>query len=256
MHVGLITYQHGHRKTLEVALKLMTRGHQITLFAFPFTLRPPKPNPPYQDRPSQLMDFDVVAFCLAHQIGYVIVGGWDDKYARRLEHYGLECYGYFVKPPCVYLNCIAKIIPASFITGRIILNAHPGLLPQNRGVDAFKWAIVNGWPLGVTLHAIDEEIDRGTILYRRVLPVLPTDTLATVCQRAYDFECDMLANFDAHLSNAQEAWEVGDEFSISHKRIPRELDDRLEEIFLERREMLATRSYSMPWAADDSTACS
>lgn len=233
MKVGIITYQVGHKKTLDVALKLMTRGHYITLYAFPFVKREPRPSTCYQERPSQILDFDVEKFCRSYLIHYVPMQGWDDKYAEDF------C------DSDVYLHCTAKIVPPKFIDDRIILNAHPGLLPENRGVDAFKWALVKGWPLGVTLHRIDEKIDRGTILHRANVPILSDDTLRTVAWRAYEFECDLLANFDAHLYRLKDGWQVGDKHPISHEKIPQAVDDVLPELFLRRRDemMGANASY-------------
>lgn len=231
MHVGLITYQTGHRKTLEVTLKLLTKGYRVTLFAFPFVPRTTVRSH-FADRPYQLLDYDVQAFCRQTGVGYYPVGGWTDGHAAELDH------------PTdrgrveVFLCCIAKIIPAAFIDGRTILNCHPGLLPHNRGVDAFKWSIVNGGPVGVTLHAIDEVIDRGMILYRRLVPILSTDTLGMFCQRAYDFECDLLGNFDLHLHALRYKWFVEDTYPLSRQRIPKDIDDRLEAVFIEKRAAL------------------
>lgn len=236
MHVGLITYSRAHRKTLDVTLKLMTRGcHQITWLAFPFrnlAARLPehqaKEAMRFHERPPQIMDFDPIEFCKRNGIDYRECH-WDDPGSSDWTGpNGMD----------VYLHCTAKIVPAGFIEGRTILNVHPGLLPKNRGVDAFKWAIVNGWPIGVTLHAIDEEIDRGIILYRRTVPILPDDTLDAVASRSYAFECDLLANFDAHLDNLRHNWTVGDAYSVSHRRIPLTVDTQLRSVFADQRHIL------------------
>ena len=229
MHVGIITYRTGHLKTWQTIRRLMSKGYRITLFAFPFKLRPYRPGP-FEDRPYQIIDFDVERFCASHGLGYREVDGWEDHRASELDWPGGS------DRPDVYLTCVAKIVPAAFIGGRTILNAHPGLLPQNRGVDAFKWCLVNKWPFGVTLHIIDEEIDRGTILYRIRVPVWPNDALGDVCQRAYDLEGDLLANFDIHLPNRDKGWFVGDGHALSHKRIPTDTDERLEALFAENRD--------------------
>jgi phosphoribosylglycinamide formyltransferase-1 len=191
------------------------------LFAFPFVKRQPKDNgpAPYPDRPAQIMGFDVEAFCRRYGFGFRAMTGWQDE--NTVMFTGMD----------VWLHCTAKIVPPAFIDGRVILNVHPGLLPQNRGVDAFKWALVNGWPIGVTLHKIDEQIDRGTILYRHVVPILSDDTLPVVCERAYSFECDLLANFQDHLRWLTQPWLVGDEHPVSHKRIPAEIDAVLPKVF-------------------------
>lgn len=233
MHVGLITYQRGHLKTWQVMRRLLTKSFRVTLFAFPFKIRPLKPEAEkkriYEDRPGQLIDYDVQAFCRRHGVGYVEVEGWTDDHAHRLD--GSDP----ADKPEVYLTCIAKIVPAAFIAGRTILNCHPGLLPHNRGVDAFKWCVVNRWPFGVTLHVINEKIDSGVILHRHRIPVWETDTLRDVCLRAYDMEGDVMANFDYYFDNVKHNWIVTDEYPLSKKLIPLEIDERIEELFLERR---------------------
>ena len=240
MHVGIITYQTGHLKTWQLTRKMLTKGFRVTLFAFPFKLRPPKPGVArYSDRPAQLIDLDVPDFCRRFGVGYVPVAGWSDEHAAALGDAGGP------DTPDVFLHCIAKIVPASFIAGRTILNCHPGLLPQNRGVDAFKWSIVNKWPIGITLHAIDPEIDRGTILRRMRIPVFATDTLADVCARTYDFEIDLLANFEHHLPNLRRGWNVGDDHPCGHSLIPIAQDGDIEGLFLRNRDDLCRLSADM-----------
>lgn len=48
-----------------------------------------------------------------------------------------------------------------------LLNAHPGYLPDYRGLDPVCWAVSRGDPQGATVHFMDEGIDTGPILIRR-----------------------------------------------------------------------------------------
>lgn len=246
MHVGIITYQVAHLKTFQLVGKLMTKDFKVTLYAFPFKYRPPKPSSRYADRPSQILDFDVPDFCARHGIAYAPVAGWGDEFSHSLGVPGAE------GTPEVYLHCIAKIVPASFIKNRVFLNCHPGLLPFNRGVDAFKWSIVNDWPIGITLHMIDAEIDRGRILKRMRIPLLRNDSLRDVWQRAYDFEVDLMANFEHHLGNLEHGWDVGDAHLCSHRLIPAETDAVIENLFLQKRERLIELSCDLAFHAHPS----
>ena len=47
-----------------------------------------------------------------------------------------------------------------------LLNAHPGILPDYRGIDCPQWAIFNGEPekLGCSLHWVDTGVDTGNII--------------------------------------------------------------------------------------------
>lgn len=64
-----------------------------------------------------------------------------------------------------------------------IVNAHPGYLPHNRCLDNMLRAILLGIPQAVTFHLIDSRIDRGRLLYREIVDVLPDDTLIDLSVR-------------------------------------------------------------------------
>jgi len=235
MHVGLITYQTGHLKTFQLLLKLQTKSFEISVYAFPFVHHAPEKKI-FSDRPYQIIPLTIKDYCERHGISYVKVKGWSDENAVEI---GLPGHP---DTPDVYLTCIAKIIPRSFIEKRIIINAHPGLLPWNRGIDAFKWSIVNCWPVGISIHVIDEHIDRGRLLHRMRIPVIPNDELCDVAERAYQMEVDLHANFDYHLSNLENNYYVSNDFPLSKNKIPDETDRRLEKIFLKHRKTLVRLS--------------
>ena len=225
MHVGIITYQTGHLKTWQLLTKLRMKSFKVSLFAFPFKHRPSKHTPHFQDRPHQLINLDIKRFCHENGIQWVEMEGWRAHHTAGLGD-PLD-----QNSPDVFLTCIAKIIPKCFLNNRIILNAHPGILPQNRGLDAFKWAVIRPQTLGITLHVIDEYIDRGTIIHRVKVPVFQEDTLKDVAHRGYEMECDLQANFEHHLCRVKDGLTVGDKFPLSRMRIPMEMDQRIEEIF-------------------------
>jgi len=61
----------------------------------------------------------------------------------------------------------ARILPKHIATAIPILNCHPGILPDNRGLGAVKRAKEKGLPQGITWHIIDEKVDAGKILFTR-----------------------------------------------------------------------------------------
>lgn len=231
MHVGLITYQTGHLKTWTILLMLLSKSFKVSLFAFPFIKRE-NGEERISDRPFQLIDINIKDFCLNNKINYIEVPGWGEEDVKYLDNPNRD------PSPDVYLVLIAKIIPKAFIKNRIIINAHPGLLPDNRGLDAFKWAIINCWPIAVSLHIIDEVIDRGIILHTVKVPILPNDRLKDVANRAYEIECYLQSNFDYYLSNICLNNVVSDEYPLSRRRISNEDDLKLDEIFFKNRNKL------------------
>ncbi|MCK5296462.1 MAG: hypothetical protein KAJ75_06205, partial [Alphaproteobacteria bacterium] len=78
---------------------------------------------------------------------------------------------------------------------------HPGLIPTVRGLDAFKWAIYDKKPLGITLHFIDKEVDAGEHIFSMRTPVFASDTLESLSLRHYMNELHILINYKKHLKN-------------------------------------------------------
>lgn len=50
-----------------------------------------------------------------------------------------------------------------------IVNIHNSYLPYNRGSDPNLWSLVDDTPRGVTLHYIDEKLDKGFIIAQTLL---------------------------------------------------------------------------------------
>lgn len=65
-----------------------------------------------------------------------------------------------------------------------VLNIHPALLPAFPGLEAWQQAFDYGVKVaGCTVHLVDEGVDTGPILVQRTVPVLDTDTPATLHAR-------------------------------------------------------------------------
>lgn len=56
------------------------------------------------------------------------------------------------------------------------INLHISLLPFCRGAHPILWSILEGKPLGVTIHMLDAGIDTGSILFQQVTPRYLEDT--------------------------------------------------------------------------------
>jgi phosphoribosylglycinamide formyltransferase-1 len=65
-----------------------------------------------------------------------------------------------------------------------ILNIHPSLLPQYKGLDTHARAIAAGdAEAGCSVHLVTEELDGGAVLGQARVPVLPGDTAETLAAR-------------------------------------------------------------------------
>jgi phosphoribosylglycinamide formyltransferase-1 len=105
----------------------------------------------------------------------------------------------------IYLVAGAGILPANVIGQKKILNVHPGIIPSARGLDAFKWSIFDGVPLGVTLHTVDAEVDAGEAIAIVKTPIFASDSLDSLARRHYELELDVLSEFLTLLDGTAKA---------------------------------------------------
>jgi methionyl-tRNA formyltransferase len=103
-------------------------------------------------------------------------------------------------PDIVVLGSARILAPRVLAIPRMgVLNAHPGLLPEYRGVDVIPWALHNGDPLGVSVHYVDAGIDTGDIVAQRRFDVRPGDTVASLTRRATLLGSQLMADAVRHL---------------------------------------------------------
>ncbi len=63
-------------------------------------------------------------------------------------------------------------------------NLHASLLPQYRGAAPINWAVINGETVtGLTTFMLNAEIDKGDIIGRVEMPILPEDNAGTLHDR-------------------------------------------------------------------------
>jgi len=111
-----------------------------------------------------------------------------------------------------------------------IVNFHPGLIPEARGLDTPQWCIYEDIPLGVTSHFIDSKVDAGLIIEKQELPEYPDDTLVDVTVRLYQGQLDMFKStmdkaFECELSSLEP---LPDKSKAPYSLFPVSLEDELE----------------------------
>lgn len=186
MKIGIITYDKPHQKTQQVILGLREIGYKkIRLIISKFRyFKNKKKNFLFEHRPNQFKGPNYKE--LSQYFGLTYCGFKDQNVFNNLD---------------VALICGSAIIKDKLIKKNFIINCHSGLIPLRRGLDAFKWAILNNEPLGNTLHFIDKEVDYGTIISHKITPVFKDDTINELAKRHYDEEVKMLINFEHHLKS-------------------------------------------------------
>lgn len=82
-----------------------------------------------------------------------------------------------------------------------ILNAHIGLLPEYRGRSVMEWALLNGDETGITTFLVDEGIDTGPIVLRRVVDVRGKGSVAEAKRYLFSLDGEMYAEALAVLQS-------------------------------------------------------
>src|SRR3989338_714455 len=184
--IGLITYDHPHLKTERVVLRLLARGFLLRIYALPFVERKPR-KVLFEHRPDQKKSIHPRILAETHNIPYMACESDTD-----------------IDDACdLYFIIAGKILSAECVARKRILNCHPGIIPAVRGLDAFKWAILEKKPLGITLHFIDKEVDKGEIVSIVVTPVYTGDALEALARRHYENELEVQCSFDKFLENPE-----------------------------------------------------
>lgn len=74
------------------------------------------------------------------------------------------------------LSCHSKqLFSAKLVNSIKCINIHPGLNPFNRGWFPQVFSILNKFPIGATIHIMDEKIDHGNIIAQEEVQISTTD---------------------------------------------------------------------------------
>ena len=85
------------------------------------------------------------------------------------------------------LHC-KQIFPKLLIENVCCINFHPGLNPHNRGWYPQAFSIINGLPVGSTIHLMDAEVDHGEIIAQKEVEITISDTSLEVYRKIIDAE--------------------------------------------------------------------
>lgn len=210
MKIGVITYDIPHKKTQDILVRLIDKD--ITVITTPFHERKQQKKL-YSHRPNMYSDVSTIKLCETLGFNY-------RKYSSKI-----------INDMNVVLIGGCGIIETSDTK---IINSHPGYLPYCRGLDALKWAIYNGNPIGVTTHVINNEVDAGYLIEQEFITVNFYDTFHSVAMRQYNKEIDLIVK----SINKPVCEKIDIKNHIVNKRMPIEL----EPIMFERFETLRKKS--------------
>ena len=215
-HIGIITYNSRHLKTEQVLKNLYSSDaneDQFTLFALPFIYRPSRKEI-FSHRPNQLSGIKTVEMAKMYGMPFIECDSDNDILS------GCD----------LYIVTGAGIISEGCLRNKRIINCHPGIIPLIRGLDAFKWAIINKEPVGNTLHFIDKNVDDGDVIAVKQTPLYEDDTLSSFSKRHYEEEIKMLSNYKYYLQHPHNEFS-GAERGLPYRRMPKLTEQKLEEAF-------------------------
>jgi phosphoribosylglycinamide formyltransferase 1 len=112
-----------------------------------------------------------------------------EDYNRELAG-SIEDYGAGLVVGAGYMRMLSPVFLERFPA---VLNVHPSLLPEFRGLRAVERALeARADETGVTVHFMVEEVDAGPVVAQERVPILPDDTKETLLGRLHPVEHRLL----------------------------------------------------------------
>ena len=158
-----------------------------------------------------------------------------------IKHNSIECEN-LIKEKKLDLGIIlgARILKKNIVNAfKIgIINMHPGLLPENRGLDNLKWAIIKCQKQGVTTHLIDKNIDRGRLIDRQEISVYKDDSLVDIHLRLQAKEQKMMIEAIEKIEKSKSARDLEYLSNGSHynRSVPEDIEKDFDRLFNSYRE--------------------
>ena len=213
LKICVFAYDFPHRKSTDFLLEISKYDPVSMVIAAPYEkLMVPESQERIAVRGNNVLDPCDVAGLL--NIPYVVVPHRSERCLEILRKRNFD----------VGMVAGARILPKSVIDcfRMGIVNLHPGLLPENRGLDNIKWAVYLNLPQYVTAHYINEKVDSGNLICKEVVDVALDDTWFDMNNKVYAKQVEMLGAVLSHVHNSMDfpVLDGGEQRSA----IPRELE--------------------------------
>jgi len=184
LRIGAFVYNFEHKKTYEGLMRLHLENYSLACALAADRIELTHYQSKIRVAPKGLEYMHPRDIARQLDIPYHVAPHNSEECARLIKDYNLDLG--------VILG--ARILDESVINAFNVgvLNLHPGLLPDVRGLDTIKWAIFDRKKQGVTTHLIDKHIDRGRMILRRETEVYEDDTLVDVFLRIHNLEMTLM----------------------------------------------------------------
>lgn len=184
MKLAVFSYNFPHKKTQDFLQRLFMGGYNIEFVLASDRTQLNIPPSVLRVKPRYTDLLHPRTICQRLNIPYYVLPHNSEETAKLLQGNGIE----------VVIVAGARILQKHIICAvkKGIINFHPGLIPQVRGLDALKWAIYRDLPIGVTAHFIDERVDAGRVILKREIPIYEDDTFVDLSLRLDETQGAML----------------------------------------------------------------
>ena len=183
LKIVLFAYGFPHRKTIDFIETICQHNFEISLILAADRVKIKSPKS-FFNIPQK--DYNVSAYELAEKYNIPIhrVAHNSVEAQSLLKEYNIN-FG-IIAGARILTHNVLKLVPKG------ILNLHPGLLPDIRGLDSILWSIEKDYPLGVTAHLINEQIDSGVILNKEKININIDDNLVSLYEKVYQLQLYLL----------------------------------------------------------------
>ena len=107
------------------------------------------------------------------------------SWAKLHTPIGFEITNDIAKADIIISVMYDRILKPNVVNSKLCYNFHPGILPDYKGVGIFTWVIINEEAeTGVTLHLMNEGIDKGDIIQIRKFAIDQLDTAHSLFLKA------------------------------------------------------------------------
>jgi methionyl-tRNA formyltransferase len=184
MRTAVFTYDFPHRKSQEFLLRVAAEPDELVLVIGAPYVTVNKKISRLRIKPYSQTALEPRSLCRMLHLPYFSLPHNSEHVARLLIDEGVD----------VVIIGGARILREPVIGApRLgIVNFHPGLIPDVRGLDALKWSVYRGVPPGVTAHLIDERVDAGRIVFREEIPVYQDDGWLDLSLRLEDRQAELV----------------------------------------------------------------
>jgi methionyl-tRNA formyltransferase len=161
---------------------------------------------------------------------------WSDSVAKLASDYNIPClvrvYANDDECQSIIASAEPDIIVSSnwrtWVSPKVCqiakhgaINVHDGLLPQYGGFAPLNWALINDEKeVGVTVHAMTEELDLGPILLQQRVPVRAADDVVDLFRKTISLFPEMILHALELIATSRAEWSEQNpaEATFFHKR--------------------------------------